>query len=474
MSSKRIHWAFDGTVASFWTYNYTIYGVLTSGNRYTLDADASHTDLVDCETDDKWGVVLNFPDTILLDKFTVRGYPGNPHQAQNLPILVDVSSNSTNGIDGTWSTVYAGTISYTAENIVSITPVSCKWFRIRSTDTYYGYTGMQLRQLNIFGEYQTPRFEFWDTTETTKFTANYPLDMADAPNYADYNGSISFKLKNVDSSTHSYNLNLNSIKWNDSIDKVKDATIDNYFQITKAGLPTDVSDTFTASNGTDADKVKWTTIKAGNALDIQSNKLHFNMSVAGTYAYTKSKFRLPINFDVQIDFSDFTSTANNGNGLVFTIIDITGLYYAYIKVSYNTGNKFEFRYANGGAETYTTIARTNNYGKMRLVRSGSSISFYYQDGGGAMTLYQTIVLFSADVFVQSGSYLAGGTLTGDVDNFLVNTLSPPTVIEWDTILMDGILTGAFTPTITVSAAVLAADNPADGYHQFAVDVTEYA
>lgn len=468
--SKRIHWAFDGTVGYIWESTATTAGVLTSSEKNTLDATSSHSDFVNCHTGNRWGAILNFPDTIIIDKFTFRGFPD---AGTNIDTIVEVSSTSTNGIDGTWATAYTGTLITNTENIVSITPVSCTWFRIRITGTYESW-GIDIRQLNIFGEYQTPRFEFWDTTETTKFTANYPLDMADAPNYADYNGSISFKLKNVDSSAHSYNLNLNSVKWDDSIDKVKDITTDSYFQITKSGLPTDMSDTFTASNGTDADKIKWTTTKAGNALDIQGNELHFNMSVVGSYAYAQSKFRLSGNFDIQVDFSDFTASSTNENRIELVIQDITGLYDAVVQVTYDTGNKFGFRYKNGGASTYVAIARTNTYGKMRLVRSGSSIDFYYQDGGGAMTLYQTIALFSADVFVQFGSKLNGGTLTGDLDNFVVNTLSPVTVIEWDTILMDDIVAGAFSPTITVSAAVPIANNPADGYHAFAVDVTEYA
>ena len=469
MSSKRIHYAFDGTLA--YDYNRTTgtKSAISTSSKYTLDGDATNGDYIMFENG---GIIFNFPDTLSLDKI---GWKDDSESPTNGTLIIEGSTNSTDGLDGTWATLK--TVDPIPSDVVyvewAITPTNVTWLRFRrtSTDTTFD---LKVFNLHIFGEYQAPRFEFWDTTETTKFTANYPLDMADAPNYADYNGSISFKLKNVDASTHSYNFNLNSIKWNDSLDLVKDVTIDNYFQITKAGLPTDMSDTFTASNGTDADKVKWTTTKAGNALDIQGNELHFNMSVVGTYAYAQSKFRLSGNFDIQVDFSDFTASSTNENRIEFVIQDITGLYYALVSTAYDSGNKFGFKYANGGAATYVTIARTNSYGKLRLVRSGSSISFYYQDGGGAMTLYQTISLFSTDVFVQFGSKLVGGTITGDVDNFVVNTLSPVTVIEWDTILMDGILTGAFTPAITVSAAVLIANNPADGYHQFAVDVTEYA
>lgn len=469
--SKRIHWAFDGTVAS--SIETSAKYALTTNQKYFLDGDQYSLDMFGVTNREYF--IFNFPDTLLLDKFAFRRSPdGTSYWAY---IQAWVSTNSTDGFDGTWTEVLAQTAYATTDityRTFSFTPINATWLKIKPPQAYSDLI-YHSRSIHIFGEYQAPRFEFWDTTETTKFTANYPLDMADAPNYADYNGSISFKLKNVDSSTHSYMFDLNPIKWNDTLDITKDSTINNYFQITKSGLPTNVSDTFTGSDGTAPDTAKWLrTLISGDTCQISGNKLYLVSAVGGTYI--RSMYRLSGNFDIQIDFSTLVTDSINGNYFEFDL-DSPELIKdnVILKAGYDGGNKFASNYRLAGTwGTEVTVSRTNDYGGLRIIRSGTSVNLQYKDGAGSWVDWRTFTMTSDDWFVRITMYRASGTPSVYADNFTINTVTPATEIAWDKILMDGILAGAFTPTITVSAVVAIANNPADGYHQFAVDVIEYA
>lgn len=197
---KRIHWAFDGTLiwrmTGAWART-----ALTATEKSIADADASLNSEVNLDPDDY--LLFNFPSPVAIDQVGLK--MGNA----TANIVFAVSSDSTNGQDGTWDEVL--TESLTTANVLqffSPTATPATWLRI-----FFPATTTRVKSCQLFGEYQAPRFEFWNAAGTAELTDNYPLAMASAPNLDDYFGNAQFKLKNTDSVPHDYSLTIKTVRY---------------------------------------------------------------------------------------------------------------------------------------------------------------------------------------------------------------------------------------------------------------------
>jgi hypothetical protein len=234
MAASRIRWAFDGTIA-YW-YNsvtHVITGTYTSVNRYILDGDQYSSSVVG-SSDTQGAFLANFPCEVQIEKVI---YKTNATRTCSFKI----SNDSTDGFDGSWTTVNSDTtVAYSYQTFIFSSIVSARWLKC-TVDT--GSYGFNMYCMHIFGMYQSPLFEFWNNAADAEFTADYPLSLANAPNDADYAGSLNFKIKNTDSSTHSYSLSIIEVKYN------ADAIITNYFKLSTDGGSTKLTTVTVSSLG---------------------------------------------------------------------------------------------------------------------------------------------------------------------------------------------------------------------------------
>jgi hypothetical protein len=200
-----------------WHHTGYIVGEYESMYRYIADGDTLVSNSVPGGANQ--GYLMNFPNTIKIEKIKLNcNY--------TIAMILYISNDSTDGFDGNWTTVNSSSTTANVYGTFNCSPVNdTKWLKI-----YFDTPGnVYLRCLHIFGTYQSPLFEFWDDSESARFTADYPLSLADAPNDADYAGTLNFKLKNTDSGTHSYSLTIVPVKYN------ADAIITDHFTLSVDG-----------------------------------------------------------------------------------------------------------------------------------------------------------------------------------------------------------------------------------------------
>lgn len=221
--SNRIHYSTDGASVWSWDYTYNTITAHTSTDKQILDGTPYTTNQL---STDKPGIIIGFPKTIKIDGLSSTVSNGNTQ------MLFDawVSTDSTTGLDGTWTQIVDSNVTfeqpylYNAHAITS--PINCNWLRVKISN-YFQAGNIGWRSLHVFGEYQSPRFEFWNAAGDTELTDAYPLPLPDAPNSSDYSQYFGFKLKNTntDSATHSYSLTVSTVKYGG------DSVVSNYFKL---------------------------------------------------------------------------------------------------------------------------------------------------------------------------------------------------------------------------------------------------
>ena len=187
------------------------------------------------------------------------------------------------------------------------------------------------------------------------------------------------------------------------------------------------NDDYTGTNGDPPNSTLWQQIETTNTtVEIQSNKLQIacTSSADNESAKAKSKYVFVGDFDIQIDFT-ITTLSHNGEGLeLFAILDTDNL--VFIKAArVDNDDKFQVRFKIDGTIYDTnTISRSNTYGKLRIVRSGNTVTTKYQDGSGSWTdAVQRTDLPSGKMWVQTSLWTgpSGNAITATVDNFTINS-----------------------------------------------------
>ena len=198
-------------------------------------------------------------------------------------------------------------------------------------------------------------------------------------------------------------------------------------------LAYDLNDDFTSTDGNDPNSALWHKVLSTNgSISIQSNKLHESISTGTSSEYTRiiTNYVLNADFDIQIDFSSL-SLGNNyddvGCELKIFPYDGDSNNQVYIKAGYHSsqgGNMFMSSIRIGGSDTNTFANRNNSYGKLRLVKSDSAITTYYQDGDGNWVQLNSKTGFpTKDYRIVLGLYSPAnnGNISVDFDNFVITS-----------------------------------------------------
>jgi hypothetical protein len=136
----------------------------------------------------------------------------------SMQLQIFISTDTTNGIDGTWTTpIMFGGNAYTpaiaANTLVSLdnTDVAtCKGIRVQ----FYGATTPYgaIRLFNIYGEHLNPLFRFFKADGTTEVDdASQIVFTKTFSKYALNSEVVNFKLKNIDSVPHTFNVKLTNV-----------------------------------------------------------------------------------------------------------------------------------------------------------------------------------------------------------------------------------------------------------------------
>ena len=201
---KRMNWAADDIVV--W-YSFQNAGagraLMPQGNQNNLDSDDG-----EFYTGGSWQNGTNRPPYFWWDfgeQATIDqiGWTFN----YGGTITASVSDDSTNGFDGTWTPVltdYAYSAGSRVDYIPVTTPTSGKWFRIICAASCPSYTYNY--RLFLYGDYDVPQFELWNTEETLEYTNEMPLAFPNAYSNTPYDSDLVLKIKNLDTVLHSYSI----------------------------------------------------------------------------------------------------------------------------------------------------------------------------------------------------------------------------------------------------------------------------
>jgi hypothetical protein len=207
-----------------------------------------------------------------------------------------------------------------------------------------------------------------------------------------------------------------TVDWDNAIDNLADAP----------ALPeAPWTETFTGYNGDLPNTSYWykQPTSTGNSLTIQDNKLNGSLA-AGTGTNEFSLFALSGDFNIQVDVDSFAAGANSvslslvvAHGLP---VQTSGVYIGY---NFSGGShKYISGYDVGaGWQPGAGASRTNSYGKLSIRRTGTTISVHYQDGAGGWVELDDWSITSENMHVIFGYNAAGGTLSANFDNFLINS-----------------------------------------------------
>lgn len=267
MSRKRMDWSHDGTIA--WTTHDSglTRALLTDAQRATIDSDDGEEwtggSIPDSTNQAGW-IMFDFGAQVIIDQIGLAWNYSND-------MIVEVSSDSDNGVNGGWTEVMVQTptvAGYRATYFNLTTPTAGKWMRMRLLGTVASWS--HIYRVILFGEYISPEFQLYDETGTILHTAQTPLVFPDAESIGPYDESLSFKIKNTSASISTYNIEVFATSY------AGDAFITTYFNVAPSSIvdlaingfspPIVVTGTFTgAQNPTDGKhylKVRVTEVQA--------------------------------------------------------------------------------------------------------------------------------------------------------------------------------------------------------------------
>ena len=191
---------------------------------------------------------------------------------------------------------------------------------------------------------------------------------------------------------------------------------------TSVGLPTikSVDDNFTGEDGTLPDTKLWSTT---GDVELASNTLKLGATTSS--AKCASIFRLSGDFDISIDF-DVTgnpSTDSWISGLyIFQVTDNNGY---VVGRGYGGNSLIDFqKLVNGSWDSTLATVTTSVYtGKLRLTRSISTFTAYYDIGSGWVNMGSNNSGYSSEMFLRLtlGSWAGNPSVTAYFDNFKVNS-----------------------------------------------------
>ncbi|HBI23434.1 MAG TPA: hypothetical protein DDX84_04345, partial [Nitrospiraceae bacterium] len=190
-------------------------------------------------------------------------------------------------------------------------------------------------------------------------------------------------------------------------------------------LPVTGNETFTGDNGSAPNSSYWGVFGSGTA-NIQNDSLYVAGTITSdTGVSSQNKITLSGDFDIQVDFSNF-AISSGGGALTFRVN--AGSYVVQIERRGGTWGNYILSEENYGTYSNNNIASTVTSGSLRIKRSGSTFTTYYNVGSG----WQGGWTYSGDtsnMYVQFFSRSDGGdgNPTGNFDNY--TPLPPKTWLD---------------------------------------------
>lgn len=201
----KFHLDLDGTYGQYgsaglgWTS-------LTGTQLKAMGNGVPSTDIVSLSSNQS--VTLLFPEMRDVTAFSVAWVRGN---SGNYPSTYQVSNDTTDGVNGTWNTVYTGGeagFGYNASAIFLrqtwqiINSTSVRGFRMNTvSDGYIVY----LRELSLYGSYTPSGLAFWHPTIDVQVGATY-FDFGDLNQSSTY--TKTFRIKNLHGTQTANNITL--------------------------------------------------------------------------------------------------------------------------------------------------------------------------------------------------------------------------------------------------------------------------
>ena len=185
------------------------------------------------------------------------------------------------------------------------------------------------------------------------------------------------------------------------------------------------SDSFTGVDGDPPNEDSWSVhVDGANTLSLDSNRLkHVSVSGEGMNE-ARSKFTLSGDFDVQIDFDVTSSAAGDTWGCGLQFIMGTDIYQVYIQVGASTKHYGMNHYLSGVWADSGTSPTTDNTGKVRMTRSGSTFTGYYWNGSAWVSIASHDYVSAPDIDIVKCYSNSWDTKPGFItyhDNFVVNS-----------------------------------------------------
>lgn len=180
-------------------------------------------------------------------------------------------------------------------------------------------------------------------------------------------------------------------------------------------------DDFTGSDSDPPDPDKWT--ETGSP-DIQGNELELSVVGSGTEDKVTLKGNLTGDFDVQVDFDLYTYSLVEGSGADLHVLISEG-YEMYLRRGYAGGDRYQRGYKNGGGWNYTPVSTSDDTGKLRITRTGSTWhAYYYNAGWIEVGSGISIGVGAVQVWLTAANWTGDPDLTWRADNFTINAGCP--------------------------------------------------
>lgn len=209
MSLPRLNWSKDGTILYELNNDTNLKTSYQQASTSILDGDVYTSDTIgSISSNSTYNFLFNFPDSITINKIGFK--IANPSSWDGEVWKLWGSSDSTDGVDGTWEELLdfnrPSVITYT-EYTVEISGIT--WLRgptVNKDQSWYNFS--------IFGEYENANIELWDALGTEKLSYEYLFSETTLiENSSNYSGCKQFKIKNSSTMAKDYTITISPLRY---------------------------------------------------------------------------------------------------------------------------------------------------------------------------------------------------------------------------------------------------------------------
>ena len=181
-------------------------------------------------------------------------------------------------------------------------------------------------------------------------------------------------------------------------------------------------DDFTGTNGDEPNYSLWESVETDCDFNIQSNALKSSHN-SNQNTSKRSKFVLSGDFDIQIDFNIETGPSTSTWAFQFhaTALNAYSDDLIFIDRRYSSGSKYYSTAKIGGSDYNAETSTSDTSGKLRIVRTGSTVYTYYYNSGWQQ-LHTRSGFTTSDLYILLRSVTTSSmTFSASFDNLFVNS-----------------------------------------------------